>query len=436
MKISRYNILIPHNKAIFIYNTLWNTLLVIKEEDKKKWGIEDIIKHNLPTINEERINVFEKKKIIIPDNVDEISIVKNKLMHTIQDDTKFSMIIIPTLSCNFRCWYCYENHEHKKMMDEVDIKKIIELTKKIIHSNKRIEVFDLQFFGGEPMLGFNKVIKPILVSIKSILDENKIKMTVGLTTNGYLFNKEKIIFLRKHNLENLQITLDGNKKRHNNVRYSYRGENTFDIIINNIKLAISNEVIVTVRLNISEETNLNVNEFLDPFRCINYENRKKLFFSIQKVWQAPEYLEDKIIHIVEEIRNNGFMCASYYSSPSSIWNTCYSDKQNQITINPEGKIYKCTARDFDKQDIEGVLKENGDVEWEKRYYKRMLVSPLDNKECQECSIFPICIGGCSQKRIESSNNAKCILSKTSEDKIIYAKKVLAEKIYIKKMNFV
>ena len=234
------------------------------------------------------------------------------------------------------------------------------------------------------------------------------------------FTKENLSFLRSYNLDNLQITFDGNKQRHNAVRFSHKGEDTFDVILNNVKMALSLKIHVTVRLNISDETCLNVSDFLDSFESVSLPNRQFLLFSIQKVWQSSGAIENKIINIVEEIRKRGFESVSYYSSPSSIWNICYSDKVNQITINPDGEVFKCTARDFDNG-AEGILKANGEIEWKDMYYKRLKSTPLGNSECRKCSILPICVGGCSQHILENSDDTKCIMLRTQEDKIIYAR---------------
>lgn len=430
MKISKYNVFIPYNNALFIYNTLWNTVLVIKKDKVKDWGIGYIQKYEVPPIDVDTINILKEKRIIISDHIDEINLIQEKLSHTNLDESRYTMIIVPTLKCNFRCWYCYENHEQKKMMSAIDLEKIKSLVYKIIQTKNNLKTFDIQFFGGEPMIGYNKIVKPTLLFLKPILDAAKIKLTVAFTTNGYFFTKENLSFLRSYNLDNLQITFDGNKQRHNDVRFSYKGEDTFGIILNNVKMALALGIHVTVRLNISEETCLNVSDFLNNFESISSKDRQFLLFSIQKVWQASSTIENKIIYIVERIRKRGFECVSYYSSPSSIWNTCYSDKVNQITINPEGEIFKCTARDFDKGN-EGILKANGEIEWKDMYYKRLKSTPLENSECRKCPILPICVGGCSQHRLENSDNNTCTMQRTQEDKIIYARNVLSEKLVIK-----
>ena len=194
MKISKYNVFIPYSNALFIYNTLWNTVFVIKKDKVKIWGIEYIQKYEIPPIDANAINVLKEKKIIIPDHIDELNLIQEKLSRAKLDESRYTMIIVPILKCNFRCWYCYENHEHKRMMSANDLEKIELLVYKIIQTKNNLKTFDIQFFGGEPMIGYNKIVKPTLIFLKPILDAAKIKMTVGITTNGYFFYKGESVF--------------------------------------------------------------------------------------------------------------------------------------------------------------------------------------------------------------------------------------------------
>lgn len=80
MKISRYNVFIPYNNVLFIYNTLWNTVLVIKKDKAKDWGIDSVKNSKLPVIDVDSINVLKEKKVIISDHIDEINLIQEKLV--------------------------------------------------------------------------------------------------------------------------------------------------------------------------------------------------------------------------------------------------------------------------------------------------------------------------------------------------------------------
>ena len=153
---------------------------------------------------------------------------------------------------------------------------------KIIVQNKKIQTIKIQFFGGEPMLCFDTVIKPLIIGITTNTQLNKKKLSIGMTTNGYLLSSDKVLFFKKFPIECFQITIDGNKARHNLVRYSYKGENTYDVIIENIKNIIQNDMHVVLRLNISENTNLIIKDLLNSFEDVR-DKINILHFSIQKI---------------------------------------------------------------------------------------------------------------------------------------------------------
>lgn len=223
--------------------------------------------------------------------------------------------------------------------------------------------------------------------------------------------------------------MDGNKDRHNAVRFSSKKDNSYSIIIKNIKDCITNYIPIVLRLNISEETKLNVKNLIKDFSDVK-EYSKYLTFSIHKVWQADDSIHDTIDNIIKEIKTLGFNCASYFTKPSSIWDTCYADKNNHLVINPQGKIFKCTARNFSDEQIEGYIQNNGIIKWLPLHYKRKNESILSIKECSICPILPICIGGCSQHLLERKDNLNCPLGMKLSDKINYAQRVFINKLNI------
>ncbi len=286
-----------------------------------------------------------------------------------------------------------------------------------------------QFFGGEPLLCFKTVIKPLLEKYKAHNRLQNVPLLIGITTNGHLISKEIIQFLSQFNIGAFQITIDGNKEQHNSVRYSRKGEDTYSRIISNIKDCLGHQIHIVLRLNISNETHIDVEKLLADF--VDVEKTDYLCFSIHKVWQADDSVHNKIENIVNLIRQKGYKCASYFSRPTSICNTCYADKNNHLVINPHGKIFKCTARNFSDNQIEGYLEANGRIKWLPLHYQRAEATPLNNASCRECKILPICIGGCSQKIIEHDNKDSCILGMSEEDKEQYALRVYNECLNLK-----
>lgn len=180
-----------------------------------------------------------------------------------------------------------------------------------------------------------------------------------------------------------------------------------------------------MRVNISEDTNLDVNQFLADIEGLAKYNQN-LTFSIQKIWQANDSVNNSIKRICESLKLHGFNCET--SPFTSMDSTCYADKKNEVVINPGGRIYKCTARNFDAERSEGYLTSDGNLNWNKRHVLRKNATPFNNSACRICKLLPICIGGCSQKILEANNNNDCPLRKDGQDKLRYAKEFLLNEL--------
>ena len=158
---------------------------------------------------------------LVEDYIDEVGLLKERIHQVENEDSDYYLTINPTLNCNFKCWYCYENHLYKSKM-EVDIlervKKHLEnVIKKLNHTQR----FHLGFFGGEPLLYYTDVVQPILKHLKLLCMEYGVDSSIGITSNGYLIKEQMVNELKELNVSSFQITLDGGREFHNKVRYPY-----------------------------------------------------------------------------------------------------------------------------------------------------------------------------------------------------------------------
>ena len=100
--------------------------------------------------------------------------------------------------------------------------------------------------------------------------------------------------------------------------------------------------------------------------------------------------------------------------------TCYADNYNQAVINYDGKVFKCTARDFIDKHSEGVLTKEGIINWKTdKLMDRLNIRIANN--CKRCKLLPSCPGICTQNRLESKNEILCALTNdfTMQDYIIH-----------------
>jgi uncharacterized protein len=276
----------------------------------------------------------------------------------------------------------------------------------------KLKSFKLSWFGGEPLLNYEDNLKPILIYAYNKF--NKIDFYSTITTNGLLVNKDNVNDFVKYNLHDFQITLDGNKTEHNKVRYISKSRGSYDRIIKNIVLLAKNKINVKVRINYTQSTLNNIEELADFF-ISNKEYLPFITFDFHQVWQEELDLSNLLKEKLAYFRSNGLISSSR-SDIDSFKDPCYADKQMHATINYNGEVFKCTARDFITSNKEGDLLDNGEIKWNNKYFDR-LSSKLNNKPCQDCSILPVCGGGCSQTAIENMNNDYCVLDFDEKQKI-------------------
>lgn len=428
MKTSNYNLFFKHKDKFIGYNTLYNTFLIIDNQAFPLLlkGMRNLL--SFASACKNTFQLLQDKKFIIDNDVDEIAIAKSVLYQTNYDNSKFRITINPTLNCNFHCWYCYETHAEGTKITVETKERILKFIKHTIDINASLKHLYLDWFGGEPLLYFKDVVSPILLETKKYAEAKGIEFISGFTTNGYLLTDDILDFCILYSAKNFQITLDGHKERHNQVRFTHSGSNTYDKIVHNIKSAIIKGANVNVRLNISSDTKADVVAILNSFKGLEEQQLMNLHFSIHEVWQEREKVGGEIENILNLIRYYGFNANIYETSPHGISNTCYADKENEAVINYDGSIFKCTARNFLKENSEGYLTEDGKIEWNSHYEKRKATSVFNYPECHQCSIMPICNAGCSQQQLEHPEHF-CMHSFSKVKKMNFAKKVVLEGLY-------
>lgn len=230
MKYSSYNSEISiADKHTLLYNALSGKFVVVRDKilHADTIGLQEL-KGLYPSLFEQLCSI----QFIIEDSVDELKILKERIAKADNNSDEFILHINPTLDCNFRCWYCYENHIPRSLMSQ----ETLENTKNFISrtlANEQIRHFELGFFGGEPLLHFHKVAAPIIEHTRSACRERNVALHVHFTTNGSLLTDAIAELLSKVPC-GFQITLDGGKEKHDKTRFHKSGKGSFDQIILNI----------------------------------------------------------------------------------------------------------------------------------------------------------------------------------------------------------
>ena len=275
------------------------------------------------------------------DQKDVIRLINHKKVFL---DKTYRLVLNPTLECNFRCWYCYEDHVTGKMSEEImeKIKKHVRLMIK----EERISGLFLDWFGGEPLLYFDEIIVPLSEQLRDIMTENGLSFFTQATTNGSLITEERAKKMNELGMKHFQITLDGDEKRHNRIR-NMNGAPSYKQILQGIYCLCENipDVNITLRINYDTQT-LEKSNMKEVFEMIPIKYRYKINPSFHRVWQTESKRNEEgnnlnKLAIFDYCKELGYDVESPTSYLSVLkGHTCYVDRYYHTEINFDGKIYK------------------------------------------------------------------------------------------------
>lgn len=429
-KFSKYNFFVDNTTNVLLHNIANEQTLVLDTSIAKliQKYIENI--DELRTIHPTLFNTLLEREMILDKATDEVANIITKWEKAENSKSNYSITIIPTMACNLNCWYCYEEHKAGEVLKEPTLDKIKRYILSII-TNQDLQNFNIDFFGGEPLICYTNVVKPLMEFIKENCTKYGIIYSAHFTTNAVLITPQMVEELLNytHNIA-FQITLDGNKYMHNRVRSTKNGMPTYDVIVNNVFLLLKKRIFVTIRVNFTKDNIDSVVDIIDTFKRLDKEEKAFIIFDFQQVWQDKQNVE--VVERVEKIALN-----FKEQGLNVMWNTlyskyrCYAEYSNKVVINHNGDVFKCTARNFSSSQREGILTDNGEILWNSKFFKRMDLKNGFNV-CKQCEIFPICFGGCSQLKLEASSENTCLKGWTKKEKENFVEKRLKQKLIVRK----
>lgn len=409
------NIIYVEDKHTVIYNALNDKFVIIKDNF---FSFKSCELNRLREREHRLYQNFVDAGVIVRDDYDEVGVLKSRLDELDNNDDGFILHINPTIDCNFNCWYCYENHKQRSEMTPNTIDSVKKFIQNRIDRNKNLKWFQIGFFGGEPLLKFDKVVVPIIKYAKAACEKADINLSINFTTNGSLLNAEMIENLSKYNC-GMQITLDGDKETHDKTRFWKGGKGSYDIILKNVEELTRHGIRVILRINFTSKNIKGIDGIMDDILKFPEESLRNLSVDLQRVWQDRPAIPDETEEIATELReklskhriavHRNYLLQQGHKS-------CYGDKRNHVLINYNGEVFGCTARDFNHDNSMGNLEENGEIKYEEE--KKLLwdTAKFSKPVCRKCRIAPMCGGGCRQQAVDHHDSPICHYNYTEEDK--------------------
>lgn len=131
-----------------------------------------------------------------------------------------------TDECNLKCPYCFVKKKPNYIEPQTAKDAVDFLAHNAIESNM---IGHINFFGGEPMLLWDKIICPLVL----YAEEKYGNLKFSITTNGTMLNKKKIDFMREHNF-GFMLSMDGGEYTQNINRPYKNGRGSFTAVQKNI----------------------------------------------------------------------------------------------------------------------------------------------------------------------------------------------------------
>ena len=410
MKASMYNISTanPDTGETILFNTLYGSMAIIDEGSLA--AAMNLLRNPNDTSGGadyvDVLRVLREGKYVINDEINEIEIIKNRKIHGMADKNRLDVIVMPNLDCNFACPYCYETHSHSARMTERVEVSVTKWLDSLIPSYK---VVMLNWFGGEPLLSYKRVLS-IGGHVLEKCRTSNVKLLTNITTNGYLFTASMIKKLVAIEIFSYQITVDGPPAIHNKTRVLKNGGGSFERIYRNVlALAeIDERVRISLRVNYNQNNLHAIPRLLSMFpECM----RRQLRIVYEPIFGKEELSATRNLSSNEISR----AITQYYQLAQTMGYDvhlggmgvgklvyCYAEREHQFIVNYSGDVFKCSVTDFSPSKRVGYINPEGCFIRDPERWNSWFAMGLFEEKCESCTFLPLCMGGCRKDRVENS----------------------------------
>lgn len=281
-------------------------------------------------------------------------------------DRRLHLILLPTEACNFRCVYCYETFQYKRMEAWVvqGVKRLLE------RRMPELDALELSWFGGEPLLA-KDILQDVLGHAGMLARAHGVTMTSSITTNAYLLTKDLFRKLLSLGLSRYQISFDGPPEYHDRKRVMAGGRGTFDRVWSHVlgMKDVPGCFDVLVRLHADRENIAALPEFIDRYReAFGGDARFKLFVRPLSRLGGPA---DASLQILEDQEaQESIVALRRYAEDRGVPQrpplpevpVCYAAMGNSFVVRSNGRLNKCTVALEHPANQVGTIRPDGTME--------------------------------------------------------------------------
>ncbi len=368
---SQYALTIPHDGKSYVFHTL--TKQCVEAELPLSCtageGFDDLIAGYFLVPREQDESTFYMSLL--------------KLMNTVYKYNGPSYYtVLPTLACNARCVYCYEEGAAPLSMN---METAAQTARYIIETSDRRRPVAIRWFGGEPMLGVKFIDR-----ISEDLLNAGVDYFSYTISNGSLITPaivDKMAGLWK--LRDIQISMDGAEEDYRRRKCYLEYCDVYCKVMEAVSLMSEAGIHVTVRCNVDEENWPRIPRYLEDMRR-GISDKKNVSLYFAPLYDVRFGGEDiamwkRIITMEPEILKAGFKLYRLKEIDMTFrrW-FCISDCGASVVF-PDGKLSPCEH--YPIRNVFGdIWRGETDPETRKDFCRKDRI----REKCRNCPYLPLC----------------------------------------------
>lgn len=415
MKYSAYNVTVdnaPHN--YLLYNILTEALIELDEDDLDYYN--SCLEEGKET--DERFAILSDMQFLIPDEYDEKAFIRFSNRKNSYSNKNLQIVIAPTMDCNFRCIYCFEKHHKGLMTPEIQAKTVEFVTREL--KDKNYSNLHVDWFGGEPLMAWD-IIKKLSAELMAYCEKNNVRYAASIISNGYLLTPEIAADMEKLKIEDIQFTLDGEEDVHNARRMLRSGGGTYKMTLEKIALLKDYAIDVSVRVNTDKRNRESYKALADIIKELNpdahvYPARMECFPETDTCNVSAEMTLEEF---ARQIKVPYILTDDYIPEMPNKFFSCQAERANSFAVDEQGYLYKCWNQIGDISAAYGNITSYPEQVNMVNLLTYMGTDIFEDKECADCKVLPLCMGGCAYQR-GFKGQKQCTAEKYCLDEIIKA----------------
>lgn len=415
LKYSQFNLVDEIKSGVYsIYNTKSRYHLILNLTQYSSHAA--LLQHSelIPQLPKAMVDKLFDKGFIVSVEVNELSYLKQKSFAArVNEDHGLVLTILPTLECNFRCVYCFEDvlqHKNDRVMTAETQDNLVKFVTEKLSQGIKGALY-VKWFGGEPLLALDTMLS-VSEKLKVVAKQFGNQYISAMLSNGYLLDR-----LTKQRIDDLsifaiQVCLDGPEEIHNKRRPHRGGGNSFQTIIENLRHLTNIVERIYIRIN-TDKTNAASIPFLLKFlkgqgllECCKYDigyiDTETGRYTLGQTCSA--LLKEADIRSIYKSISQGLHALNLENIeraeyPKLLKFACDAQIKEAFIIDPTGNVFRCLNDATIPSRAMFNLNSGHEIN-SKRGERFLTLDPYNIEECCACAYLPICHGGCPAKLID------------------------------------